>query len=170
MIAVLTAIGKRVLFASFTNSAVDNLLLKIAQNYSTIDFVRVGTTDRIHPELQKYDSNKLTETLNSTLALKEFYQKKQLIGVTCLSINNPIFSQLHFDYCVVDEASQALLTICIGPLLKADKFILVGDKEQLPPVVVNKEAKKGGMDVSLFEYLDSKEGSIELVYQYRMNR
>ncbi len=62
-----------------------------------------------------------------------------------------------------------LQTTCIGPLLCSKKFILVGDSQQLPPVIKNKEARLGGMDVSLFEYLDSKEGSVELVHQYRMN-
>jgi DNA replication ATP-dependent helicase Dna2 len=52
----------------------------------------------------------------------------------------------------------------------SNKFILVGDLEQLPPIIKNKEARQLGMSVSLFEWLNSKEGSIELVQQYRMNK
>lgn len=70
----------------------------------------------------------------------------------------------------MDEASQVLLTTCLGPLFASKKFILVGDLEQLPPIIKNKDARSMGMGVSLFEWLDCKEGSIELVHQYRMNK
>lgn len=47
----------------------------------------------------------------------------------------PIFLKRHFDVCIVDEASQITLPTCLGPLRFADKFILVGDHNQLPPLV-----------------------------------
>lgn len=46
-----------------------------------------------------------------------------------------------FDVCLVDEATQILQTEVIRPLLYADKFVLVGDPEQLPPLVKSKEAR-----------------------------
>lgn len=46
---------------------------------------------------------------------------------------------------------------------------MVGDLEQLPPIVKSKESREMGMGVSLFEWLDSKQASVELVHQYRMN-
>ncbi len=66
---------------------------------------------------------------------------KQLIATTCSSINHTVFSKLEFDYCIVDEASQVLLTTCLGPLFSSKKFVLVGDLEQLPPIVKNKDAR-----------------------------
>lgn len=168
LIAILLKLDKRILFTSFTNSAVDNLLIKLIEKYS-IDFVRIGSYERIHPEVQKYELSTLTANLETVEQLDEFYKSKQLIATTCSSINHPIFSKIEFDYCVVDEASQVLLTTCLGPLFSSKKFILVGDLEQLPPVIKSKEAREMGMGVSLFEMLDSKESSVELVHQYRMN-
>jgi superfamily I DNA and/or RNA helicase len=49
--------------------------------------------------------------------------------------NSVIFSLRKFDYCIVDEASQITLPTCLGPLRHADKFVLVGDHFQLPPLV-----------------------------------
>lgn len=46
-----------------------------------------------------------------------------------------MFIRRTFDYCIVDEASQVTLPACIGPLRFADKFVLVGDHNQLPPLV-----------------------------------
>jgi len=60
---------------------------------------------------------------------------------------------MRFDTCIVDETSQIVEPILIGPLLKTDHFILFGDHNQMPPLVKSDEAKKGKMDISLFEKL-----------------
>jgi superfamily I DNA and/or RNA helicase len=52
-----------------------------------------------------------------------------------------VFTQKRFDVCIVDEASQVLLPACLGPLFCADRFVLVGDPKQLPPVVQSREAR-----------------------------
>ena len=53
----------------------------------------------------------------------------------------------------------------------ADKFVLVGDHFQLPPLVKSARARKGGLDVSLFRRLSEAHphAVAELAYQYRMN-
>ncbi|RAH78431.1 hypothetical protein BO86DRAFT_391830 [Aspergillus japonicus CBS 114.51] len=52
----------------------------------------------------------------------------------------------------------------------ARTFILVGDHYQLPPLVQNKEAQEGGLDVSLFKLLSDAhpESVVNLEHQYRM--
>ncbi len=50
-------------------------------------------------------------------------------------MRSALFSRRKFDYCIVDEASQITLPTCVGPLRFADKFVLVGDHFQLPPLV-----------------------------------
>lgn len=49
--------------------------------------------------------------------------------------SSALFSRRRFDYCIVDEASQITLPTCLGPLRYAEKFVLVGDHFQLPPLV-----------------------------------
>lgn len=71
---------------------------------------------------------------------------QNVTATTCLSINHPLFSRRKFDYCIVDEASQSLLVSCVGPLLSTSKFILVGDPDQLPPVVQDGEARWAGFE------------------------
>jgi DNA replication ATP-dependent helicase Dna2 len=90
----------------------------------------------------------------------------------CLALTgSPLFFRRRFDYCIVDEASQITLPTCLGPLRLADKFVLVGDHFQLPPIVRNADAKRGGLDVSLFRALsDAHPAAVtDLSYQYRMN-
>jgi superfamily I DNA and/or RNA helicase len=55
-----------------------------------------------------------------------------------------------FDITILDEASQCLEPVCLEGLMKARKFILIGDYKQLQPVVKSKEAFKNGMCISLF--------------------
>lgn len=103
---------------------------------------------------------------------------------------SPIFTKRRFDVCIVDEASQVTLPTCLGPLRFADSFVLVGDHNQLPPLVSilpsfllstsrllspsqvrNQAARKGGLDVSLFKRLSDAHPSslVYLTQQYRMN-
>ena len=76
-----------------------------------------------------------------------------------------------FDYCIVDEASQITLPLCIGPILRARYFVLVGDQFQLPPIVLNPQLKQAYPVVSLFEFLSDEypHRVLKLKTQYRMN-
>lgn len=67
--------------------------------------------------------------------LNHLYESPQVVATTCLSINEVIFTRRKFDVCIVDEASQVTLPTCLGPLRFADVFVLVGDHQQLPPLV-----------------------------------
>ena len=64
-----------------------------------------------------------------------------MVATTCLGTNHAVFARRTFDFCIIDEASQVLQPACFGPLLCAEKFVLVGDPLQLPPVVQSGQAK-----------------------------
>ena len=63
------------------------------------------------------------------------------MATTALGMTHPLFTQRRFDVCIMDEASQILQPASLGPLFLADRFVLVGDPKQLPPVVQSKEAR-----------------------------
>ena len=167
IIRTLAAQGKSILLTSYTHTAVDNILLKIRND--GIGIFRVGAVAKVHPEVQEFaDLAGVPKT--SVEELKRSYSN-QVVATTCLGINHPIFNQRIFDYCIVDEASQITLPVCLGPIRMARTFILVGDHYQLPPLVQNKEAQKGGLDISLFKLLSEKHPSsvVNLEHQYRMS-
>lgn len=166
IIRALVAQGKNVLLTSYTHTAVDNILLKLRRD--KIGIFRIGALAKIHPEVHEFAdiSSRPMKTLEE---LKRCYTQ-QVVATTCLGINHPIFNQRIFDYCIVDEASQITLPVCLGPIRMSRAFILVGDHYQLPPLVQNKEAIEGGLDVSLFKMLsDAHPSSVTyLEHQYRM--
>lgn len=167
ILRTLVAQGKSVLLTSYTHTAVDNILLKIRDD--NIRVLRIGAPAKVHPEVQEFAD--LAAIPKMTIEeLKESYEKPQVVATTCLGVNHNIFNQRIFDYCIVDEASQITLPVCLGPIRMARTFILVGDHYQLPPLVQNKTAQEGGLDVSLFKLLsDAQPDSVvNLEHQYRM--
>jgi superfamily I DNA and/or RNA helicase len=76
-----------------------------------------------------------------------------------------------FDVVIIDEAGQALEAECWLAMLLADKVILAGDHCQLPPTVSSPNAERGGLAITLFERLVSRnpETVSLLNIQYRMN-
>ncbi|KAI8882764.1 Dna2-domain-containing protein [Backusella circina FSU 941] len=73
--------------------------------------------------------------------------------------------------------SSGIDLLRLGPVSKVmqelrDCFVLVGDQYQLPPIVRDDNAKKSGLDESLFALLAEAhpEAVTYLQYQYRMNK
>lgn len=167
IIRALVVQGKSVLLTSYTHTAVDNILLKIRNE--NIRILRIGARPKVHPEVQEFVD--LAAVPNTSVEdVKARYEDSQIVATTCLGVSHHIFSKRVFDYCIVDEASQITLPVCLGPIRMARTFILVGDHHQLPPLVQNKEAQEGGLDISLFKLLsDTHPASVvNLEHQYRM--
>jgi superfamily I DNA and/or RNA helicase len=86
-----------------------------------------------------YASTGIAPVINTVHQYFCFQQK--VVATTALGMNHPVFTQRRFDVCIVDEASQILQPASLGPLFHADRFVLVGDPKQLPPVVQSREAR-----------------------------
>ncbi|KAH6793808.1 DNA replication helicase [Perilla frutescens var. hirtella] len=158
--------GASILLTSYTNSAVDNLLIKLkAQG---IDFIRIGRHEAVHEEVKENCLSVMN--MDSTQEIKERLEKVNVVAVTCLGIGSPLLTNKRFDICIMDEAGQITLPVSLGPLAFASKFVLVGDHYQLPPLVQSPEAKENGMSVSLFCRLSEAhpQAIAALHSQYRM--
>lgn len=111
-----------------------------------------------------------------------FANKTSIIAATCLGIaSRSVLNDMDFDWVIVDEAARANALELLVPLVRGKKIILVGDHQQLPPVVSTeldklvleeKGIKQSDLEVSLFEDLFDKlsdQSKLVLNSQYRMN-
>ncbi|KAL5520432.1 hypothetical protein ACEPAG_9656 [Sanghuangporus baumii] len=98
--------------------------------------------------------------------------KADVICTTCIRSASKYLGVIDFPVVFLDEASMSTEPASLIPLMKGCKHLaLIGDHKQLPPVVISEEARKGELDVSLFERLIS-EGDVPstmLDIQYRMH-
>uniref|UniRef100_W5LPB2 DNA replication ATP-dependent helicase/nuclease n=1 Tax=Astyanax mexicanus TaxID=7994 RepID=W5LPB2_ASTMX len=169
LVRILHACGFSVLLTSYTHSAVDNILLKLKK--FKIGFLRLGRAQKVHPDILPFtEEHSRARGIHTLEQLENLYNKELIVATTCMGVKHPIFSRRRFDFCIVDEASQISQPVCLGPLFYAQRFVLVGDHQQLPPIVQNAEARALGMDESLFKRLEhQKEAVVQLNVQYRMN-
>ncbi|TVR87502.1 MAG: AAA family ATPase [Saprospirales bacterium] len=97
-------------------------------------------------------------------------ERAEVICSTLSGANNHWMEGIEFNYCVIDEAAQALQGACWIAMLKAQKIILAGDPWQLPPTVKSREAEKTEFGKTLLDLAISKFPRLYLLNtQYRMN-
>jgi len=167
---LLVAHGKRVLITSYTHAAVDTLLMKIMEagvgshshELGLFDLVRLGADNQIHEKVQSVSLSNLatiyektknktgnTESNSSSVPyiqyLHQIMDGARIVGVSTLSVPRiSLLSKMNFDIVIVDEAGQISQPAILGALMKGKKFVLVGDHEQLPPLVQSPIAEEGG--------------------------
>jgi DNA replication ATP-dependent helicase Dna2 len=153
--------GERVLVSAFTNRAVDNALEELeSQGYTGM--VRYGTESGVRADMQEY---RLQRSGNPS-ACAEGLQDAPVVAATTASCGSRAMQTQSFDVAVVDEAGQLTEPGTLAALTLADRFVLVGDDEQLPPVV----QAENDLQESLFERLHEEYpgASTLLERQYRM--
>ncbi|MBX0294326.1 AAA domain-containing protein [Haloarcula nitratireducens] len=162
MLRALVERGDRILLSAFTNRAVDNAIEALEEQGFT-DIVRVGTESGVREDMQKYrleqsgDPGECAGTLRNA----------QVVAATTATCGGTALQSQSFDVAVVDEAGQLTEPGTLAATTLADRFVLVGDHQQLPPVVQSEDET---LSRSLFQRLieASPEAGVMLDRQYRM--
>ncbi|MGD1700081.1 AAA domain-containing protein [Dapis sp. BLCC M229] len=128
---------------------------------------------------------KLNKEWNEKLQRKQqdlmsiFIDEINVVGATCLGVAR--FKDRNFDWVIIDEAARSTAPESFVPMSKGKKIILVGDHQQLPPIIDKEVQEKAWneqqiekriLEISLFEYLYEKlpdNNKITLTNQYRMH-
>ena len=113
------------------------------------------------------DNNERIDEIENIIT-KDVYHQAQIIASTVLSSSSALTKDMEFDYVIMDEASQVPMYLALIPLLKTDKFILIGDDMQLQPITVNHESI---LTKSIFNHMIGRypDDYTFLNIQYRMN-
>jgi regulator of nonsense transcripts 1 len=120
-------------------------------------------------ELSSQDEKKFKQLTRS--AEKEILSNADVICCTCVGAGDPRLAKFKFRTVLIDESTQSAEPECLIPLvLGCKQVVLVGDHQQLGPVIMNKKAAKAGLSTSLFERLvNLGTAPIRLQVQYRMH-
>jgi superfamily I DNA and/or RNA helicase len=97
----------------------------------------------------------------------------RVVCATLTGLDRDMLASQHFDWCIMDEASQCTEAAAWAPLQIADRLVLAGDHFQLPPTVISPQAAAQGYKVSLLERLIDQLGkgvARRLSVQYRMHQ
>lgn len=99
------------------------------------------------------------------------FDSAHVIASTLISSNHRLLNGHRFGTLFIDEGAQALEAACWTAIQKADRVILAGDHQQLPPTIQCCEAARRGLDHTLLEQvaLHKPEAVSLLKIQYRMN-
>ncbi|AMD22919.1 HHR150Cp [Eremothecium sinecaudum] len=100
----------------------------------------------------------------------EIFKKADVVCCTCVCAGDRRLER-KFKYVLIDESTQASEPECLIPMVKgAKQVVLVGDHQQLGPVILDRKADKAGLKQSLFERLiQLGHVPIRLEIQYRMH-
>ncbi|CAH1110310.1 unnamed protein product [Psylliodes chrysocephalus] len=177
------------------DSSINELVNKFTLKFQAKKNILIDKKLNHHPDFKKVCDNLLDseEFLKGYLGNQYAYEyrvaeDKILLGAnlicttlsSCLSFilnQHTRKSQMKYTCCIIDEATQCNEIECLSPIqLQIDKFILVGDPQQLAAVVCNKEAQQLGFGKSLFSRIAENfpnrriyQFPIKMLYdQYRM--
>lgn len=141
--------GERVLLSAFTNRAVDNaleaVLEQLGDSLESDRVVRVGSESGVRDDMAPYRLERSGEPEDRLAEL----ENAQVVAATTATCGSRVMKEQAFDVALVDEAAQLTEPGTHAAINLAERFVLVGDHEQLPPVV----RAENELTESLFERL-----------------
>ena len=157
------AAGRQVLVSAFTHRAVNNVLRAIARGGQGVParmLIKIGAPHQA--EKLQAEGVQLVPTARRLPRL----DGPAVVGVTSHAACGLLGRQ--FDLALVDEAGQVSLAQACSVLPLSKRHVIVGDHQQLPPLLVA-EHDDPLAGRSLFEHLHDLYGSDLLGRTYRMN-
>ena len=101
----------------------------------------------------------------------DLFEQARVVSCTLIGSAYRIMDRRRFSTLFIDEAAQALEPACWAAILKADRVVMSGDQQQLPPTVKCLTAAKGGLANTLMQKVVAlwPQAVRLLTVQYRMN-
>ncbi len=136
---------ENILLLAYTNRAVDEIceaIEQIAPEQIKDQYIRIGSKYSTGVAFQDQLLDAKIKDVHKRADLKNIIDHHRIFVATVASIaSKPDLMKLkHFNTVIIDEASQILEPLLVGLLPKFDRFILIGDHQQLPAVVMQDQA------------------------------
>lgn len=173
LLAQLAKEGKRALVVSVTNTAVDNIVERLLDEGHKFG-IRFGNWFKIRERaMQIALINIVTNEEDKALAAVEKMSSAAAVLTTCSSASLDLVKAGRFDVVLFEESSQIRMQDAFSALVQAEKAVIIGDEQQLPPVSPLHRQVSSLLDVAL-DTLRRQNLARELVTQlktqYRMQK
>ncbi len=133
---VLTESPDRIVILGFTNRSVDEICSQLDKENR--NYLRLGTalaavrteSNCLNPKSQNGNSNHKSQP--------DYLNHRVYVSTvqSFLAVAPDLLEKITFDQMIIDEASQILEHHVIGLMAKIRKSILIGDQNQLPPIIL----------------------------------
>ena len=131
---------QNILLLAYTNRAVDEICESIESIDDNIreDYIRIGSKYSTGVDFRDQLLNSKMENITTRKDLKELLVSHRIFVSTVNSIagKKDLLQIKKFDQVIIDEASQLLEPYLLGLLPHFERFVLIGDHQQLPAVVL----------------------------------
>ena len=156
-----------ILVCAGSNTAVDNLLLKLQGH--ELKVARVYSTSKTHsPQVLDSIAWHHLKLKHKQLQLARDFE---VVGTTCIGSKSEELKDFHPSVVLIDECMQATEPECLVPISKGtDRIVLLGDHRQLGPVVRANHGISGNLGTTLYERLQRLgHPTHRLLIQHRMH-
>ncbi|MCS6918486.1 MAG: AAA family ATPase, partial [Fimbriimonadales bacterium] len=139
--------NENILLLAFTRRAVNEICAAIHD----MDYLRLGSLDALDVSI---DPEKSVDYIAQQYGVEEVRRRLQqarvIVSTVAGCLNTPeLMERKRFDVAIIDEASQLLEPHLVGILSQVKRFILIGDQNQLPAVVVQSPEQTRVQDARL---------------------
>ncbi|MEO0508558.1 MAG: ATP-binding protein [Verrucomicrobiota bacterium] len=162
IVAQRLARGEKIFITAFTHRAIHQALRTVKKILPHEDrIVKIGTyipdPDLTVPQYEYFADCPLAEMTGG-----------YVIGATVFATRSSRLRGIDFDVLIVDEASQMTLPYAVLGMLTSDSYVIIGDPQQLPPVVQSCPSSQAH-EHSIFNSLNRNNDLTLLDTTYRMN-
>ncbi|MFK7809156.1 MAG: DEAD/DEAH box helicase, partial [Saprospiraceae bacterium] len=137
---LLNETDESILLLAYTNKAVDEICASVESidKFARKEYIRIGSRTSTAPVYQDRLLDQLMKKVNNRKELKELLDSHRIVVATVSSMASKLdlLKVKKFSRVIIDEASQILEPAILGLLPLFERFILIGDHQQLPAVVV----------------------------------
>lgn len=104
--------------------------------------------------------NRFNQYLSNPENVRLFQRIFPIIATTCISAHRIGEPEVYFDMVIMDEASQCNTAVSLVPILRGESLMLVGDPQQLQPVILlnaadNQTLRKKYTVSPEYDYIDN---------------